>query len=123
MNYDIGDYDNKNLLFSTSCGSVSLLAYNKRVRILYGNLVIDQTYREFYTFLKMINGLYKYIVDIRQIYYKRFLIKMQEYSMSLALNSNEVKEMYELLGGAKVMLELQSIIEDSIKTDKNNDGK
>ena len=115
MNYNIGDYDNKNLLFSTTYGSVSLLAYNNRVRILYGNVVIDQTYREFYSLLKMINNLYKYILDVRQVYYRRFLIKVQEYSMSLALNSNEVKEMYQLLGGAKVMLDLQNMIKDSIK--------
>ena len=113
------DADDKSLLYRNKSGSVSILVYGERLRILYGNVVLDQTYAEFMYLMKMINSLYRYINEVRQLYYRRFLINMQKYSFSLALNSSEIREMYELLGGAKTMMELKSLINGAISPNKN----
>jgi len=104
--------------YETSCGTVTMSAYGNKLRILYGNVVIDQSLQEFKFFLKMINNLYSYILDVNYIYYRRFLIRWKEYHAALALNSEEIREMYDLLGGANGIIEMENMIENLLKNER-----
>lgn len=115
------------ILYETKSGTVKIERYKSRLKILYGNMVLEQSVKEFNYLQSTINGLYSYIKDVRQIYYKKFLIQLSRYKLSLMLNSAEIIELYELMGGAKTMLDLDKLIDDALKSeqdaDENNKGR
>lgn len=105
----------KELLFETHEGTVRIERCEDKLQIEYGNVSIQQSLTEFNYFSKAINSLYGYINDVRQLYYKKFLIQLSQYRLSLVLNSKEIIDLYELLAGAKTMLDLEKIIEDALQ--------
>lgn len=108
------------ILYETTSGTVKIEKYKSRLKILYGNLVIEQSEKEFNYLQKAINGLYGYVKEVRQIYYRKFLIQLSRYKFSLMLNSAEIIELYELLGGAKTMMDLDKLIDDALKSGRKD---
>ncbi len=106
------------ILFETKAGKVRLAQCKSKMKITYGPLELEQSMPEFGYFQSTINSLYSYIKDVRQVYYRKFLIQLSKYKLSIILNASEIIEMYELLGGAKTMLDLEKIIENALNEEK-----
>lgn len=108
----------KEVLFETKEGTVRIERLDEKLQINYGNVRIEQTLSEFNYLSKAINSLYGYIKDVRQIYYKKFLIQLKHYRLSLMLNSKEIIDLYELLGGAQTMLEWEKLIAEALENEE-----
>ena len=108
------------ILFETQSGKVSIRREGDRFRIYYGNVAIEQSLSEFQYLQGTVSSLYRYIKEVRMQYYKRFLIQIRKYSISLMLNASEIIELYELLGGAKAMFDLDTLIHDALHSDDSH---
>lgn len=106
----------KEVLFETHEGTVKIERCEGKLQIEYRHVSIQQTRTEFNYFSSAIHSLYGYIKDVRQLYYKKFLIQLSQYRLSLVLNSTEIIDLYELIGGAKTMLDLEKILEEALQS-------
>lgn len=104
------------VLYETQTGTVSIRREGDRFRIYYGNVAIDQSLSEFKYLQTTVSTLYRYIKEVRMQYYKRFLIQIRKYSISLMLSASEIIELYELLGGAKAMIDLDDLIHEALQS-------
>ena len=104
------------ILFETPNGYVKFMRYCNKLRVLYGNTIVEPTYHEFNKLQRMIRSLNQYVADVRHVNYRRFLIRSKQYHLSWALNSWEIKELYELLSGAKLMFQVKQIFNDSLNS-------
>lgn len=102
------------VLFETQSGTVSIRKEGDKYRIHYGNVAIDQSFSEFKYLQEAVSSLYRYVKEVRMQYYKRFLIQIKRYRISLMLNAGEIIELYELLGGAKTMIDLDELIHEAL---------
>lgn len=115
--------NHKEVLFETEEGTVQIKRTDDRLQINYGPVSIEQSLSEFNYFNRAINSLYKYVKEVRQIYYKKFLVQISQYKLNLILNSKEIIELYELLGGAKTMLEWEEMINNILESSSNENEK
>ncbi len=108
-----GKEEKADILFETDFGSVKILRYCNRLRIIYGNLILEQSMIEYRSLMNKLHNLNKYFSLIGHSYYKRFLISLKKYTRYLTLSSKEIEELLELMNGADDMLELEKIIAES----------
>lgn len=110
----------KEILFETREGTVHIERLKEKLQIEYGNVSIQQSLAEFAYFNQAISSLYSYVNEVRRVYYKKFLVQLSQYKLSLVLNSKEIIDLYELLGGAEMMLAVEKVIEEALpsNTDK-----
>lgn len=111
------DKAKQEVLYETQSGTVSIKRHGDSFRIYFGNVAIDQNLSEFKYLQGTVSSLYRYIKEVRMQYYKRFLIQFKKYSISLMLNASEIIELYELLGGAKTMIDLDDLIQEALRSD------
>jgi len=100
------------ILFETDFGSVRIVRYCNKLRIIYGNLILEQSHIEFRHFLSKLRNLSSYVSEIRHSYYRKFIIRLKKYTGQMSFDSKEVEELYELIGGAHSMLELEQMMQE-----------
>jgi len=115
-------YKGQEILFETKSGKVKLAGCKSKMKITYRNMELEQSMHEFSYFQSTINSLYRYIKDVRQVYYRKFLIQLSKYKLSIILNAAEIIELYELLGGAKTMMDFEKIIDSALKEHEKKTG-
>lgn len=106
------------LLFATSAGSVEMTGLKEKIVIRFGENVWYNSYRDFQFLLKSTRLLNDHINEVGRIYYRKFLIEAVKYRRFLKLSSQEIADLYDLLGSAKTMLDLGHIIEERVYNDK-----
>jgi len=65
------------ILFETDFGSVRVVRYCNKLRIIYGNLILEQSQIEFRHFLSKLSKLSSYVADVRHSYYRKFIIRLK----------------------------------------------
>ena len=103
------------VIYETELGKVERKGELGEITVSYKDIKFSQKYADYSYFYRTITSLYKDCREMNYSWFKRYFVRLRKSSRSYFLSYEELNEIWDLMQGARVMMELDKIIKEALR--------
>ena len=103
------------VIYETELGKVEQQEDLGEITISYKDLKFSQQFSDYSYFYRTVTNLYKDCREMRYSWFKKYLVRLRKSRRNYFLSYEDLQELWDLMQGARVMMELDKIIKEALR--------
>ena len=103
------------VIYETALGKVERQEELGEITISYKNFTFSQQFSDYSYFYRTITSLYQDGREKRYSWFKKYLVRLKKSRRNYFLSYEDLHELWDLMQGARVMMELDKIIKEALR--------